>query len=80
VVEETLDDPDPWVVQKAAYAVRDLARNLKVPANSDQLKRLLAKISEVLMKREASSDRTDRQIVIPTLRAVSSTLENLLRR
>ncbi len=79
LVETGLCDPDPWVVQQSAYAIRDLAAISTFTADLDRVRQLRARVLESLKVREGSSERTDRQILVPVLRKTSALLGRLLR-
>jgi hypothetical protein len=78
LIEVGLKDSNAWVVQQAAYGLRDLASNSEFSMDLDRVRRLHRALLDSLDARKKSSDRTDQQIIVPVLQKVSLVVGGLL--
>jgi len=79
LVLRALDDPDPWVVHHACYAVRDFSKRPDFSEDLELVKSIRGEVEATMRKWESSPDEKGRKFVASCLSYVSSLLAKLAR-
>ncbi len=77
LVLTSLDDPDPWVVHHACYAIRDLAKRPDFSEDLDAVNSVRGRLDVAIGKWVSSTDEKGRTLVVNCLAYVSSLLSKL---